>query len=171
MVALGKFSGPIIGAINGVAITGGFEMALACDVLIGTPNTRFADTHARVGILPGWGLSQKLMRLVGASRAKEISLTGNFISAEQALAWGLINHLVAPEDLLDKARALAADMLSCVPDTLAAYKALMDDGFAMNFADGMALEQSRSRAANRQVGADDVEARRQAIQQRGQQQK
>ena len=111
------------------------------------------------------------MRLVGASRAKEISLTGNFISAEQALDWGLINHLVAPEDLLDKARALAADMLSCVPDTLAAYKALMDDGFAMNFADGMALEQSRSRAANRQVGADDVEARRQAIQQRGQQQK
>jgi len=171
VVALGKFSGPIIGAINGVAITGGFEMALACDVLIGTPNTRFADTHARVGILPGWGLSQKLMRLVGASRAKEISLTGNFISAEQALAWGLINHLVAPEDLLDKARALAADMLSCVPDTLAAYKALMDDGFSMNFADGMELEQSRSRAANRQVGADDVEARRQAIQQRGQQQK
>ncbi|NBR51172.1 MAG: enoyl-CoA hydratase [Alphaproteobacteria bacterium] len=171
VVAMSRFSGPIIGAINGVAITGGFEMALACDVLIGTPNTRFADTHARVGILPGWGLSQKLMRLVGASRAKEISLTGNFISAEQALDWGLINHLVAPEDLLDKARALAADMLSCVPDTLAAYKALMDDGFAMNFADGMALEQSRSRAANRQVGADDVEARRQAIQQRGQQQK
>ena len=53
--ALGRFSGPIIGAINGVAITGGFELALACDVLLGTPNTRFADTHARVGILPGWG--------------------------------------------------------------------------------------------------------------------
>jgi enoyl-CoA hydratase len=168
---MGRFSGPIIGAINGVAITGGFEMALACDVLIGTPNTRFADTHARVGILPGWGLSQKLMRFIGASRAKEVSLTGNFITAEQALDWGLINHIVAPDALMDKARALAVDMLSCVPETLAAYKALMDDGFAMSFADGMDLEQTRSRAANSQVGAGDVEARRAAIQQRGQQQK
>ncbi|MCH1568641.1 MAG: enoyl-CoA hydratase [Alphaproteobacteria bacterium] len=169
--ALAKFSGPIIGAINGVAITGGFEIALACDVLIGTSNTRFADTHARVGILPGWGLSQKLMRLLGASRAKEVSLTGNFVSAEQALDWGLINHLVAPEALMDKARALADDMLSCVPETLRAYKALMDDGFDMNFGDGMALEQKRGREANRQVGAGDVEARREAVRQRGQEQK
>jgi enoyl-CoA hydratase len=171
VVTMGRFSGPIIGAINGVAITGGFEMALACDLLIGTPNTRFADTHARVGILPGWGLSQKLMRFIGSSRAKEVSLTGNFITAEQALDWGLINHIVAPDALMDKARALAVDMLSCVPETLAAYKALMDDGFAMSFADGMDLEQTRSRAANSQVGAGDVEARRAAIQQRGQQQK
>lgn len=171
VVTMGRFSGPIIGAINGVAITGGFEMALACDVLIGTPNTRFADTHARVGILPGWGLSQKLMRLIGASRAKEVSLTGNFISAAQALEWGLINHIVPPAELLDKARSLAEDMLSCVPETLLAYKRLMDDGFAMNFADGMELEQKRSREANRQVGAQDVEARREAVRQRGQQQK
>jgi enoyl-CoA hydratase len=171
VVTMGRFSGPIIGAINGVSITGGFEMALACDVLIGTPNTRFADTHARVGILPGWGLSQKLMRLIGASRAKEVSLTGNFISAAQALEWGLINHIVPPAELLDKARSLAEDMLSCVPETLLAYKRLMDDGFAMNFADGMELEQTRSREANRQVGAQDVEARREAVRQRGQQQK
>lgn len=170
VVALSRFSGPIIGAINGVAITGGFELAIACDVLIGTPNTRFADTHARVGILPGWGLSQKLTRLLGSSRAKEVSLTGNFINAQQALEWGLINHIVEPSDLLDKARALAGDMLSCVPETLTAYKALMDDGFAVNFGDGMALEQSRSRAANTQVGAGDVEARREAIKARGRQQ-
>jgi enoyl-CoA hydratase len=108
--SIGRFSGPVIGAINGVAITGGFEIALACDVLIGTPNTRFADTHARVGILPGWGLSQKLTRLLGPSRAKEVSLTGNFISAEQALDWGLINHVVAPDALLDTALKLASDM-------------------------------------------------------------
>lgn len=169
--AMGRFSGPIIGAINGVAITGGFEMALACDVLIGTPNTRFADTHARVGIIPGWGLSQRLMRLIGASRAKEVSLTGNFVSAEQALDWGLINHIFAPDELLDKARGLANDMLSCVPETLAGYKALMDDGFALSFGEGMTLEQKRSKAANGQVGADQVEARREAVQQRGQSQK
>ena len=169
--SLGRFSGPIIGAINGVAITGGFELALACDVLIGTQNTRFADTHARVGILPGWGLSQKLTRLLGPSRAKEVSLTGNFISAEQALDWGLITHIVEPDALLDKARALAADMLSCVPETLAAYKKLMDDGYADTFGNGLRLEDETGRAANRQVSGDAIEERREAIRQRGQQQK
>ena len=169
--SLSRFSGPIIGAINGVAITGGFELALACDVLIGTPNTRFADTHARVGILPGWGLSQKLTRLLGPSRAKEVSLTGNFISAEQALAWGLINHIVPPAELMAKAQALAADMLSCVPDTLTAYKKLMDDGYSGTFADGLQLENMVGRAANKQVSGNAIEQRREAIRQRGQTQK
>ena len=73
---------PVIGAINGVAITGGFEVALACDIRIASTNARFADTHARVGVMPGWGLSQKLSRLIGISRAKELSLTGNFVDAE-----------------------------------------------------------------------------------------
>ena len=91
---------PVIGAINGVAITGGFEVALACDILIASTNARFADTHARVGILPGWGLSQKLSRCIGLSRAKELSLTGNFIDADTACAWGLVNRVTAPEDLL-----------------------------------------------------------------------
>jgi enoyl-CoA hydratase len=169
--SIGRFSGPVIGAINGVAITGGFEIALACDVLIGTPNTRFADTHARVGILPGWGLSQKLTRLLGPSRAKEVSLTGNFISAEQALDWGLINHVVAPDALLDTALKLASDMQSCVPETLVAYKALMDDGYAQSFGDGMHLEAKRSGAANSQVDGQAIEARRENIRQRGQNQK
>ena len=169
--ALGRFSGPIIGAINGVAITGGFELALTCDVLIGTPHTRFADTHARVGILPGWGLSQRLTRLLGPSRAKEVSLTGNFISAEEAHSWGLINHIVDPDALLEKARALANDMLSCVPQTMAAYKKLIDDGYAESFGEAMALEFSVSGAANRQVSGDAVEQRREAIRQRGQTQK
>jgi len=168
--ALARFSGPIIGAINGVAITGGFELALACDVLIGTPNTRFADTHARVGILPGWGLSQKLSRLLGPSRAKELSLTGNFIGPDQAADWGLINRIVPAEALIDTARALAEDMLSCVPETLNAYKAVIDDGYAQSFGDAMQLEAERGRAANRQVAGDAVEQRREAIRQRGQKQ-
>ncbi|PKQ04043.1 MAG: enoyl-CoA hydratase, partial [Alphaproteobacteria bacterium HGW-Alphaproteobacteria-11] len=89
VTSIGRFSGPVIGAINGVAITGGFELAIACDVLICSENARFADTHARVGILPGWGLSQKLSRAIGIYRAKELSLTGNFLSASQANEWGL----------------------------------------------------------------------------------
>ena len=169
--SLARFSGPIIGAINGVAITGGFELALACDVLIGSPNARFADTHARVGILPGWGLSQKLSRLLGPSRAKEVSLTGNFVEAEQAVEWGLMNRIVPQDELLDAAFSLATDMLSCVPETLTAYKALIDDGYATNFEDGMKIEAQRGRAANSRVDGNAIEARREAVRQRGQQQK
>ena len=165
--SLGKFSGPIIGAINGVAITGGFELALACDVLIASSNARFADTHARVGVMPGWGLSQKLSRAIGISRAKELSLTGNFLSAEQANDWGLVNRVVAPEDLLPQARALANDMLSVIPEMLVNYKGVIDEGFAQSFGDGMQTEQRRARADNVAVSPEEVEKRRAAIQARG----
>jgi enoyl-CoA hydratase len=166
--SLGKFSGPIIGAINGVAITGGFELALACDVLIAGPNARFADTHARVGVMPGWGLSQKLSRAIGIYRAKELSLTGNFLSAEQAAEWGLVNRVVNHEEqLLPTAIKLAEDMLSVIPEMLVNYKSVIDDGFAQSFGDGMETEQRRARAANVAVSPEDVEARRAAIQARG----
>lgn len=158
---------PVIGAINGVAITGGFEVAIACDVLVASINARFADTHARVGILPGWGLSQKLSRMIGISRAKELSFTGNFLDANTARDWGLVNHVVAAADLLPLARKLAADMASIDPAFLAGYKRLIDDGYAASFNDGMALEAERSSAANAQVSPEEVEARRAAVQQRG----
>ncbi|MFQ3595265.1 MAG: enoyl-CoA hydratase [Sphingomonadaceae bacterium] len=158
---------PVIGAINGVAITGGFELALACDVLIASSNARFADTHARVGIMPGWGLSQKLARLVGIARAKELHFTGNFLDAETAERWGLVNRVVSPSELLPTARRLAADMASIDPAFLAAYKQLVDDGFARSFGEGLALETARSSAANAAVTPATVAARRQAVQARG----
>lgn len=158
---------PVIGAINGVAITGGFEVALACDIRIASTNARFADTHARVGVMPGWGLSQKLSRLIGIGRAKELSLTGNFLDAETACTWGLVNRVVAPDDLLPAAQALARDIASADPAMVRAYKALIDDGYALPFGAAMALEQERSSAANRSVSADEVEARRQAVMERG----
>lgn len=161
--ALQRFRGPVIGAINGAAVTGGFELALACDVLLASPQARFADTHARVGIAPGWGLSQKLSRAVGIYRAREVSLTGNWVSAEQAAAWGFVNRVVPAEGLLDAARALARDMLSCVPEMLLRYKAIIDDGFALPFGEGMALEKARSTEFNASVGAAAVEARREAV--------
>ena len=158
---------PVIGAINGVAITGGFEVALACDIRIASTNARFADTHARVGVMPGWGLSQKLSRLIGISRAKELSLTGNFLDAETACAWGLVNRVVEPEELLPAAQTLARDIASADPAMVRAYKALIDDGYALPFGEAMALEQQRSSAANRSVSAGEVEARRQAVMERG----
>jgi enoyl-CoA hydratase len=156
---------PIIGAINGVAVTGGFEVALACDVLIASTQGRFADTHARVGIMPGWGLSQKLSRLVGISRAKEISLTGNFVSADQSAAWGLVNRVTQPEDLLRICRQLATDMLSCVPEVMRNYKRVIDQGYAETYASGREIET----AANREnrISPEQIAARRKGIQERG----
>ena len=158
---------PVIGAINGVAITGGFEVALACDILIASTHARFADTHARVGVMPGWGLSQKLSRLIGLGRAKELSLTGNFLGAEAARDWGLVNRVVAPEDLLPAAQALARDIASADPAMVRAYRALIDDGYALPYGEALALEHARSSAANRTVSADAVEARRLAVMKRG----
>jgi enoyl-CoA hydratase len=158
---------PVIGAINGVAITGGFELALACDVLIASDRARFADTHARVGVMPGWGLSQKLSRLIGPYRARELSFTGNFLDAQTAAAWGLVNRVVPAADLMATARALAADMASIDPAFTAAYKRLINDGYALSFADGMALEAERSTAANAAVPADAIETARLAVQTRG----
>ncbi len=158
---------PVIGAINGVAITGGFEVALACDILIASSSARFADTHARVGVMPGWGLSQKLSRIIGPSRAKEVSLSGNFVDAATAERWGLVNRVVAPEELLPAARRLAADIASTDTAFIAAYKRLIDDGYALPFGEGIALEHRRSSAANRAVTPESVEARRAAVQARG----
>ncbi len=165
--ALNRFERPIIGAINGVAITGGFELALACDILIASTAARFADTHARVGVMPGWGLSQKLPRLIGIYRTKELALTGNFVSAEQAADWGLVNRVVEPQDLLPTCQALAADILSCMPDMLVKLKRTINTGFAQTLADGLATEAKEWREHLRHVTPAAIAARRIGIQQRG----
>lgn len=167
VAAVEQFGGPVIGAINGFAITGGFELALACDVLIASEEARFADTHARVGILPGWGLSQKLSRTLGIYRAKELSLSGNFLGATQAAEWGLVSRVVPPADLIAAARALAKDMQSCPRNVLRAYKKLIDDGYRETMKDGLEIESARSREHMRGVSASDISGRRAAVQSRG----
>ncbi|MGH9884574.1 MAG: enoyl-CoA hydratase [bacterium] len=168
MKAMSAFAGPIIGAINGVAVTGGFELALACDVLIASSEARFADTHARVGIMPGWGLSQKLSRAIGVYRAKELSLTGNFLDARSAEMWGLVNRVVAPEALLPTCTQLAQDMLS-VPDTgLRSYKRIIDSGFALPLGEALEQERALSGEANLDVDPASVERARVAVRARGQ---
>lgn len=160
---------PVIGAINGVAITGGFELALACDIRIASTNARFADTHARVGIIPGWGLSQKLSRFIGLSRACELSFTGQFLEAQKACEWGLVNHVYEPEELMPAALALAKDMTSIDPEFLTAYKKLIFEGYDRNFSDAMALEKRTTDMWNSNVSADSVEQRRLEVIERGRQ--
>lgn len=99
----------LIGAVNGVAVTGGLELALACDFLIASDRARFADTHARVGVMPGWGLTVLLPQRIGVARAREMSVTGNFVDAQLAYDWGLVNHVVPHDDLLPYCRQLGAD--------------------------------------------------------------
>ena len=165
--AVRRFPGPVIAAVNGFAITGGFELALACDFIVASSEARFADTHARVGILPGWGLSQKLPRLIGIGRAKELAFTGNFMLAEQAEAWGLVNRVTAPDLLLPTCRQLAEDMLSCDPASLRGYKKLIDDGFAQSYGDALAFETKVSAEHARNVPPDAIASRREDIQKRG----
>ena len=165
---LGAMSKPVIGAVNGFAITGGFEIALMCDFLIASTEARFADTHARVGVVPGWGLSQRLPRLIGINRAKELSLTGNYLDAETACTWGLVNRVVAPDELLATCTQLAQDILSTDPVTRSEIKRIMDAGWDTTLSDGMDIEDVANRAhAKAQVRADKVAARRADIQDRG----
>lgn len=142
---------PIIGAVNGFAVTGGFELALACDFLYAADTARFADTHARVGLLPGWGLSQKLPRLVGINRAREISFSGNYFSAEQALDWGLVNSVYPQNKLLEAALDIAHQISTSLPDALYRIKAVMNRGWEMTLGDGLVAEGEASIAYNPQV--------------------
>lgn len=165
--ALENLTIPVIGAINGVAITGGFELALACDILIASSNARFADTHARVGVIPGWGLSQKLSRYIGVSRACELSFTGQFLDADTACNWGLVNRVYAPKELMPAARAMATDMATIDPEFLKTYKKLILDGYDRNFKEAMALEKQVTDAYNDSVSAEEVERRRLGVIERG----
>lgn len=161
---------PLIGAVNGFAITGGFELALACDFLIASSAARFADTHARVGLVPGWGLSQLLPRRIGIGRAKEMSFTGNFIDAQQAERWGLVNRVVAPDVLIETCRSLARDILSCDRDTLRRFKRVYDEGAATTLAEGLQIEGRVSREHAQALRPEAVAERRHAIQDRGRRQ-
>jgi len=102
---------PLIGAVNGVAITGGFELALNCDFLIASEHAKFGDTHARVGVMPGWGLTVLLPQAVGVRRAREMSFTGNFMLADEALERGLVNHVVPHAELIPFTRRVALDII------------------------------------------------------------
>ena len=93
---LSQFPHPVVGAVNGVAVTGGLEVALNCDFRIASTNARFADTHSRVGVTPAWGLTARLPGAVGDQWARQMSFTGDFVDAETALRIGLVNEVHAP---------------------------------------------------------------------------
>ncbi|GIU87006.1 MAG: enoyl-CoA hydratase [Acidimicrobiia bacterium] len=162
---------PVVGAVNGVAVTGGLEVALNCDFLVASERARFADTHARVGVMPGWGLTVLLPQRVGVARAKEMSLTGNYVDAATALAWGLVNHVVPHEELLPFARALARDIVSNDQAGVRRMLATYDEVTATTVAEGWEIEERVSRTWEG-PGFDpaSIEARRRGIVERGRRQ-
>lgn len=117
---------PVIGAVNGPAIAGGFELALACDFLIASDRAYFADTHAQVGVLPGGGLTVYLAQAVGVRRARQLSLTGEFVDAQRALRDGLVNEVVPHEELLERAAAVATAVAAVEPGVTTALSAAYD---------------------------------------------
>lgn len=159
---------PVIGAVNGVAVTGGLELALACDFLIASEHARFADTHARVGVMPGWGLTVLLPQAIGIRRARQMSVTGNYVDAPTALAWGLVNEVVPHDELLARCRALAADVVSNdqagVRQILATYREVTDT----TVAEGWVIEGRRAAAwPGNAWDPDEIARRRQAVVDRG----
>jgi enoyl-CoA hydratase len=103
---------PVVGAVNGVCVTGGLEIALQCTFLVASDRARFADTHARVGVMPGGGITVGLAQSIGLRRAIEMSLTGNFVPADEAFRLGLVNHVVPHDELLPFTHALVGDIVN-----------------------------------------------------------
>jgi enoyl-CoA hydratase len=160
-------SKPVIGAINGAAVTGGLELALYCDILIASEQARFADTHARVGLLPTWGLSVRLPQKVGVGMARRMSLTGDYLSAEDALRAGLVTEVVAHDQLMPTARRTAAAIVGnnqkAVRALLASYHRIDD----AKTGEGLWIEATSARQWMSSASGDDIAANRDAVIQRG----
>jgi enoyl-CoA hydratase len=135
-----KIDKPIFGAVNGHAITGGFELALNCDFLIASENASFSDTHARMGIHPGWGVTQLLQQAVGIRMAKQISFSGGFFSARQMLNSGLVNEVVPREKLMERCMEIARDIASVNQEMHGVIKKLIEQGSEGTYGEGMLRE-------------------------------
>jgi enoyl-CoA hydratase len=158
---------PVIGAINGAAVTGGLEIALYCDILIASEQARFADTHARVGLLPTWGLSVRLPQKVGVGLARRMSLTGDYLSATDALRAGLVTEVVPHDELLPTARRVAA---SIVGNNQNAVRALLASYHRIDAAQteaGLWIEAMSAKQWMNSATGDDIAANRDAVLQRG----
>jgi len=136
---------PIIAAVNGPTFTGGLEMALACDFMIASERAVFADTHARVGILPGGGMTARLPQRVGAAMARRLSMTGEVVDAARAERIGLVTEVVAHDRLLPRAVELAAAIAEVPPSTMAGLKQMYVRGTAGVTDTALAVEQEIAR--------------------------
>lgn len=171
MDALQEMDRPVIAAVNGYAITGGLELALACDIIIASEKAVFGDTHARVGIMPGGGNSQKLPRLIGTMKAKEMLFASKFLSAQEALSLGLVNAVV-PEGELEKAALdLARQIKENDRNIVRRLKKLINQGMKLDLDRALMLERIEFMHCAQHRSPEELERRRQVILEKGRSQK
>jgi enoyl-CoA hydratase/carnithine racemase len=161
MEALYALDIPVVGAVNGPAVTGGLELALACDVLVASDRARFADTHGRVGVHPGWAMSVELPRLIGVGRARMMSLTGNYVDAATAEQWGLVARVVEHSRLLPETLELAASIAELDPAIAGPVKEMYVRSWDATLGESLAVE-ARIAGAHRPA-YDELEQRRREV--------
>lgn len=135
-----SISKPVIGAINGFALGGGCELAMACDIRVASENAQFGQPEVNLGIIPGFGGTQRLPRLVGKGMGKYMIMTADYINAEEALKIGLVEKVVAPEELMKTCEEIARKIMSKAPIAIKASKIAINNGIMLDLATGVALE-------------------------------
>jgi enoyl-CoA hydratase len=164
MAAIAGLRTPVLGAINGATFTGGLEIALGCDFLIASERAVFADTHARVGILPGGGMTARLPQVVGAAMARRLSMTGEVVDAARAERIGLVTEVVAHHQLLLRAVELATQIAEVPPVTMTGLKQMYQRGSAT--VTGPALEAERQISAATPMSTEELAARQREVAER-----
>jgi enoyl-CoA hydratase len=150
---IGQLSKPVIAAVQGFALGGGFELVLACDLVVAADNARFGLPEPKLGLAPGGGGTQRLARLVGRVRASEVLLAGRFLTAAEAYEWGIVNRVVPKDELIAAAGELAAAVVANAPQPVSVIKRLVRDGLESPLAAALTLEQD---ATARLIVTDDA---------------
>ena len=135
-----KLEKPVIAAINGYALGGGCELGLACDIRFVTPNAQLGQPEVTIGICPGWGGTQRLLRIIGPARAKDLIFTGRKINAEEALVMGLVNKIIPNEDLISKSKEYAKNIIKNSSFAVGVSKMLVNKGMDADLDTGLKLE-------------------------------
>ena len=140
MLTMAKMKTPVIAAVNGFALGGGLELALACDFIYASAKAKLGFPEVTLGIMPGFGGTQNLPRLIGPGKASELIFTGKMITAEKALAWGIVNEVFPPEELMTRARETAAVIAGVGSLGVAYAKDAIVNGLSMTREDGFRYE-------------------------------
>ncbi|CAA0128516.1 putative enoyl-CoA hydratase echA8 [Mycolicibacterium vanbaalenii] len=156
IAAVAKMRTPVVGAINGATFTGGLEMALGCDFLIASERAVFADTHARVGVLPGGGMTARLPQVVGAAMARRLSMTGEVVDAARAERIGLVTEVVAHHLLLERAVEIASQIADVPRATMRGLKQIYTTGASAVTGPALAAEEKIAFAQHRDLDTLDV---------------
>ena len=131
---------PVIAAVNGFALGGGCEITMACHIRVASETATFGQPEVLLGILPGWGGTQRLPRLVGLGVANELITTGRMVSASEAKLIGLVNHVVPPNELMNKCKEIASQILKNGPNAIAKSLACIREGIGKSMEEGLKIE-------------------------------